>query len=598
MNNESKYGIKKDIKTIIYFLKLVHKANKLYIPILFTSSVFKAMVPFINVIMPKYIIDELIGQKRIEILFGLVAFTVVGNFIINLINRWFLTIVEIKNEEIVHSFNIMVGEKVMDLDFEKVEDPDILDLKEEVVETLRINNLILWTTRNVVNLCSQLITVIGLISIIAILDMFLIVFIAAMAIIYTRFLKKGESTRYEFFKEIVPINRKHLYYIGINTDFSMGKDVRLYNMMPILMERIKGFQKILYKHFGDLHKFNFKYNGLSKINLEFQNLIIYGYIIFKVLKKGLSIGDFTLYTNAALKFSTVLSDLTRTYTHLSQNCRYLELFIKLQSLEEYKNEGAESIQGLEEYNIEFKNVSFKYPRAKSYTLKNINITIKNGEKLSVVGLNGAGKTTFIKLLARLYVPTEGEILLNGVNIEKYKYDEYMKLLAVVFQDYKLLSFSIKENISLSDYEVAVDSEVEESIAKSGFGKDLEKLDNGIYTSIYKNFDKQGIEFSGGQSQKLAIARAIYKQAPIVILDEPTSALDPFAEFEIYSKFNELIGGKTTIYISHRLSSCKFCDKIAVFHNGEIIQYGSHDELVNEEGKEYYNMYSAQAQYYI
>ena len=248
--------------------------------------------------------------------------------------------------------------------------------------------------------------------------------------------------------------------------------------------------------------------------------------------------------------------------------------------------------------LEFKNVSFKYPRSKEFTLKNISIKINEGEKLSVVGLNGAGKTTFIKLLARLYDPTEGEILLNGVNINEYDYDEYMKLLSVVFQDFKLMSFSIKENIALNDFNKVKDEEIEEVLIKSGFGKDLEKLPKGINTPIYKNFDEGGIEFSGGQAQKLAIARAVYKDAPIVILDEPTAALDPKAEYEIYSKFNELIGKKTTIYISHRLSSCRFCDNIAVFQKGKLIQYGTHDELVKDKGNEYETMYSAQAQYYV
>lgn len=174
----------------------------------------------------------------------------------------------------------------------------------------------------------------------------------------------------------------------------------------------------------------------------------------------------------------------------------------------------------------------------------------------------------------------------------------MKLLSVVFQDFKLMSFSIKENIALNDFNKVKDEEIEEVLIKSGFGKDLEKLPKGINTPIYKNFDEGGIEFSGGQAQKLAIARAVYKDAPIVILDEPTAALDPKAEYEIYSKFNELIGKKTTIYISHRLSSCRFCDNIAVFQKGKLIQYGTHDELVKDKGNEYETMYSAQAQYYV
>ncbi len=202
------------------------------------------------------------------------------------------------------------------------------------------------------------------------------------------------------------------------------------------------------------------------------------------------------------------------------------------------------------------------------------------------------------MLARLYEPTEGEILLNGVNVKEYDYEEYMKLLSVVFQDFKLMAFSVKENIALEHHEEIEDNRVLGALCKAGLEEDIEKLPLGIKTSIYKTFDEKGIEFSGGQAQKIAIARAIFKDAPIVILDEPTAALDPLAEFEIYSKFNELIGDKTTIYISHRLSSCKFCDRIAVFHKGELTQVGTHEELINQSGSQYELMYSAQAQYYV
>lgn len=260
--------------------------------------------------------------------------------------------------------------------------------------------------------------------------------------------------------------------------------------------------------------------------------------------------------------------------------------------------GDKSIEDIESHEIEFKNVSFRYPRSKDYALKNVSIKIHSGERLSVVGRNGAGKTTFIKLLTRLYEPSEGEVLLDGKNINEYDYKEYIKLLSVVFQDFKLLAFSIKENIALNSSCDNSEKEIINILNQAGLEEDFKKLPKGIFTSIYKNFDKEGIEFSGGQSQKLAITRAIYKNAPIIVLDEPTSALDPISEYEIYKKFDELVEKKTAVYISHRLSSCKFCDKIAVFHDGGIVQYGSHDELIQEEEQHYAKMYNAQAKYYV
>ena len=245
--------------------------------------------------------------------------------------------------------------------------------------------------------------------------------------------------------------------------------------------------------------------------------------------------------------------------------------------------------------IEFKNVSFKYPRSENYVLRNVSIKIQSGEHLSIVGLNGAGKTTFIKLLCRMYDVTEGEILIDGVNIKEYSDEEYRKLFAVVFQDFKLFAFSLKENIVLGgEYD---EDRFTESLKMSGLYEDAMKLEQGADTMIFKSYDEHGTELSGGQQQKTAICRALYKDAPIVILDEPTAALDPMAEYEIYRKFNDLVGGKTAIYISHRLSSCKFCDKIAVFSDDTIKEYGTHDELANIENGIYARMYSVQAKYY-
>jgi ATP-binding cassette subfamily B protein len=219
-----------------------------------------------------------------------------------------------------------------------------------------------------------------------------------------------------------------------------------------------------------------------------------------------------------------------------------------------------------------------------------------GKRLAVVGMNGSGKTTFIKLLCRLYDPTEGEILLNDIDIRKYNYREYMDIFSVVFQDFKLLSLKLGENVAgRTDYDKA---RATDCLEKSGFSDRLAEMKNGTETYLYKDYDsKNGVDISGGEAQKIAIARALYKDAPFIILDEPTAALDPIAEAEIYSKFDEIAGDKTAIYISHRLSSCKFCDEIAVFHEGAVIQQGTHASLVADESGKYYELWHAQAQYY-
>lgn len=248
-----------------------------------------------------------------------------------------------------------------------------------------------------------------------------------------------------------------------------------------------------------------------------------------------------------------------------------------------------------EYEIEFRNVSFKYPGREEYALRDFSLKLRIGERMAVVGKNGSGKTTMIKLLCRLYEPTEGAIFLNGIDIRKYDYCEYMQLFSVVFQDFALFDYSIAENVATGE---GYDSDkIKECLEKAGFGERLGRLPQGIDTLIDKGFDDDGVIFSGGERQKIAIARALYKDSPFILLDEPTAALDPIAEYEVYSAFDEMVSGKTAVYISHRLSSCRFCNDIVVFDKGRIVQRGSHSELMEDRDGLYFALWTAQAQYY-
>ena len=275
-----------------------------------------------------------------------------------------------------------------------------------------------------------------------------------------------------------------------------------------------------------------------------------------------------------------------------QDCIYQENFINLMELETVFKDGKKPISKIE--TIEFKNVSFKYPRTDNYVLKDLSFKINNKEKISLVGLNGSGKTTIIKLICRFFEVKEGEILINGENINHYKYDDYMKCLAVVFQDFKVISFSIKSNIANLDenqeklYDVLKRSQVLDRV---------NQLPDKENTYINKWFEKKGVEFSGGEMQKFALARALYKNADLVVLDEPTSALDPVSESEIYYHFKDVVGEKLTLFISHRLSSCIFSDKILVLDGNKIVETGTHNELLENKDGLYTKMFLSQAQYY-
>ena len=304
-----------------------------------------------------------------------------------------------------------------------------------------------------------------------------------------------------------------------------------------------------------------------------------------------------MYINAVSVFSNSVKDVISNIIDIRVYGIYYEAFNQYITIPETLRENKHlPLPEIDDFTISFQNVSFKYPGQNKYVLKGLNIDINSKTKLAVVGENGAGKTTFIKLLCRLYDPTEGEILIKGINIKDIDYDQYMTLFSAVFQDFKLFAFSVKENILFKNGTVSNNEIANELLRKVNMEKKISSLPYGLNTNIYKEFDENGFEPSGGEGQKIAIARALAKESKIVILDEPLSALDPKAEYEIFQKFNELINQKTAIYISHRLSSCQLCDAIIVFSEGSIIEYGSHEKLMSQGGK-YAELYNLQAQYY-
>lgn len=325
--------------------------------------------------------------------------------------------------------------------------------------------------------------------------------------------------------------------------------------------------------------------------------VVYAFVCLKALAGAFGLGAVTQYVASIMKVSNGMSSLVAAFGDMRNNAAFLELTYEFLDIPNNMYQGSLTVEKRRDrkYQVEFRNVSFKYPGSESYVLRNVNMKFEIGRRLAVVGMNGSGKTTFIKLLCRLYDPTEGEILLNGIDIRKYNYREYMDIFSVVFQDFQLFGLKLGENVASGvnyDRELVVDC-----LEKAGFSDRLAGMKNGTETYLYKDYDKDGVDLSGGEAQKIAIARALYKNAPFIILDEPTAALDPVAEAEIYSKFDQIAGDKTAIYISHRLSSCKFCDEIAVFHEGAVIQQGTHAELVADVTGKYYELWHAQAQYY-
>ena len=325
--------------------------------------------------------------------------------------------------------------------------------------------------------------------------------------------------------------------------------------------------------------------------------IIYLFTCLKALGGAFDVGSCTQYIGAATAMVGNVFALSDIAGLLKANTPYLEktfAYLDIPS-EMYQGSLTTEKRSDRQYHVEFQDVSFRYPGSQIWALRHVNMKFQVGKRLAIVGENGSGKTTFIKLLCRLYDPQEGQILLNGIDIRKYRYDDYMAIFSVVFQDFQLLSQSLGSNVAGSmDYDR---ERVEKALVDAGFGGRLESLPQGLDTVLYKDLSDDGVEISGGEAQKIAIARALYKDAPFIILDEPTAALDPITEAEIYSKFDRIAGDKTAIYISHRLSSCKFCDEIAVFQDGNVIQQGTHHQLLADQEGKYHALWNAQAQYY-
>ncbi|MGN0634053.1 MAG: ABC transporter ATP-binding protein [Oscillospiraceae bacterium] len=379
-------------------------------------------------------------------------------------------------------------------------------------------------------------------------------------------------------------------------NYRNGKEIRMYSQQSLIEKELDKAQKTNLDGWFKGYKKAMLPNFIFQLVHILTEVLMYGFAVMRAASGMLSPGEVIAFALYFEQISAGVSEISDCFGLLKITPTFCKLYFDFLDIPDEKYKGTIPTEKRDdnEYEFEFKHVYFKYPDSEEYVLKDINLKWRIGEKMALVGKNGCGKSTLIKLLCRLYDPTEGEITLNGIDIKKYKYEDYMALFSVVFQDSKLFSFSLAENVAAdTDY----DSErVTDCVIRAGLGERLNTMENGIETCLYKDFDEQGVEISGGEAQKLCLARAIYKGSPFIVLDEPTAALDPISEHDIYTKFNGIVGTRTAIYISHRLSSCRFCDEITVMDNGRIVERGTHDGLIAED-KIYAALWAAQAEYY-
>lgn len=594
------------LKTLRYMLSVVSEKAKGLYALYVLKFIGNALGEIQTLLLPKLLIDELelvikgadkTAHIKPVIIYS--ALTLAAQFL----SRLFSNICD--SHKNVYStitdlyFQEALSDKCMSMDFQYTETPEVLDKQEKA------KNGISWYSGGAISIVdcffSIMYSVALMLTSIVIIAIYcpllLPIQIIGMGLI-TYFNYRNQRIQLKSFKKLAKHNRVFSYVFYTLTDFRFGKDIRLYNGKDMMTRQADYWANSQTEIWREQAEERVKNDYLGDIVNALRDGISYFYMGYRTLKKYISLGEFTMCVASASKLYQSLLGIGEGVRQINEKCNYAYQYIDFM---EYPNVISKGERKAEDkpHIIEFKDVSFKYPGSDNFVLKHVSIKIDSKEHLSIVGLNGAGKTTFIKLLCRLYDVTEGEILIDGVNIKEYSDEEYKKLFAVVFQDFKLFAFSMRDNIIMGDITAEPTQEkIEEALKLSGLYEDAMNLDNGLDTLLFKSFDEKGTELSGGQQQKTAISRALYRNAPIIILDEPTAALDPMAEYEIYSKFDTLVGNKSAIYISHRLSSCKFCDKIAVFADKTIKEYGTHNELLKIPDGIYSEMFRTQAQYYI
>lgn len=603
-----------NFKMVFKMYKEIHRLEKHIIPTTVASSVINAFMPFVNIYFTAKLVTMLSGGASFKEVIIYICLALFLNFTLFFLNNFLSDYSDGLRSMLLDRESEKMAKKLYKTDYEKLEDSEFREVihKHEEAGASRWARFpyFMWTTS--VFISGVLTLIIAIIMIMPLLKIgftatgnsffekpiFLTALIAVifiMAIIMLLIAVKMNKSYLAANEEYATLDRLFYSFIDIFRDYKTGKEIRIYKEQELINHIAS--DKILSDGEKTLKKISLRTAKSSSVVAILGAVVSFGVYLFIGIKghyRLFDIGNLVLYCGAFMQIINGVMQLANTLGKLVEILPLARVYFTIIETENDKTYGNKELNS-NTVDIEFKNVFFKYPGAESYSLKNINLKIKSGEHLAVVGRNGSGKTTFIKLMCRLYDVTDGEILINGINIKEYTESSIMKLYSVVFQDFQMFSLPLKDNICCGNeynkeklYSCLEQANIKERV------KAMPEKDS---TYIYKDTDKSGIEISGGEAQKLALARALYKDSPIVILDEPTAALDPVAENEIYSRFNSFTQNKTAIYISHRLSSCVFCSRIAVFDKAELVETGAHNDLLGKNGK-YAELWNAQAQYYI
>lgn len=604
----------KKIKTIFSAFKEIHRLEKRLLPTSIVVAIVTAVMPFINIWFTSKIIDLLDVGTSMSDLAVYIGLAVGINAVLFFIN-YFLGDIYFMFRSLMYNKELQnISAKLFKAEYQKLESSDFKELihKHSEAQDRVFSSFVQfsWMMRDFISgVVTLIISVIIIIPLLKIgftktgdtyfeSPVFLLTIFGAIAIMAVIILIVATQMNKAWFKagdEYSRLDRIFYYFLNMFSDYNTGKEIRLYKEQNLIEHTatdklLTDGEKLLKK--ASLH--TAKSSSFVAILGALVGFGIYLFIGVKGLYGLFGIGSLVLYCGSFMQIINGIIKMAVTFGKTEEMVPLVNYYFEIVNANDNMTYGEKELDLSDKFEIEFKNVSFKYPNTESYALQNINLKIKNGEHLAVVGRNGSGKTTFIKLMCRLYDVTDGEILINDINIKEYSKESIIKLYSVVFQDFKIFSTTLAQNISANE---EYDKErLYDALDKANIKDRVVAMENKESTYLYKDLDKSGIEISGGEAQKLALARALYKDSPMVILDEPTAALDPVAENEIYTRFNSFVNNKTAIYISHRLSSCVFCNRIAVFDESHLVETGTHQELLNANGK-YSELWNAQAKYY-
>lgn len=599
MEKQKTYGF---LNNFIYALNIERKSNLRLLAITLIKPIGDIVGTLLNSYAPKYVLSFIEDDLPFNTIIMYTVIICLIMMILDVISTTCYNSFEFEYRKTEGYVEKKRMEKLFHTDFKNMESPDFLDYAQRAKTALNRGkgfHGVLYQSRNFIAQGTLMILSAALIGIQNLLMMIIFIVISFGIVKISSFFTKRDKIK--FSDAMAPTWRKMNYLESTTKNFDFAKDIRLFNMSNAFFNQLSGvnetYKELNRKHHNRMVLWEVSLGSV----LIVQKILMYTWLVYNVVTGAYQISDFVLYVGLVSTFHASVGYVNWIYSDMRTNSLMINDYRNFVDWKEDRETADEKDGHITEINLDkfefrFENVSFKYPGHDNYVLKNVNLTIKNGAKLAVVGVNGAGKTTFIKLMMKLYEPSEGRILLNDVDIKEYNREEYFKLFSPVFQNVECFAMPIYQNISFAEEDKTDMNKINEVLEQSGLSEKINSYEKGIHTNLLKIFDKEGIDLSGGEKQRLAMARALYKDGKVIILDEPTAALDALAEDRMYREFENMIYGKTAVFISHRLGSTRFCDKIAMFEDGTIVEEGTHEELMAKNGK-YAYMFGIQSQYY-